>query len=84
MDMISNYMMTSYLNCLLKAVTPLRVSSGRLRQAAAGCGRLRQAAAGCGRLRQAAQGCARLRKAAQGCARLRQVLTSPLTTALEY
>ena len=27
MDMISNYMITNYMNCLLKAATPLRVSS---------------------------------------------------------
>ena len=35
MGMISNYMIINYLNCLLKAATPLTVSSGRQRQAAA-------------------------------------------------
>ena len=35
MVLISNYMVINYLNCLLKAVTSLRVSSGRQRQAAA-------------------------------------------------
>ena len=32
--MISNYMIINYLNGQLKAVTPLKVSSGRQRQAA--------------------------------------------------
>ena len=35
MDIISNYMIATYLNCLLKAATPLRVSSSRQWQAAA-------------------------------------------------
>ena len=35
MDMISNNMTLSYLNCLLKAATSLIVSSGRQWQAAA-------------------------------------------------
>ena len=34
-DIISNYMISNYLNCLLKAATSLRVSSGRQWQAAA-------------------------------------------------
>ena len=34
MDIISNYMIISHFGCLLKAATPLRVSSGRQRQAA--------------------------------------------------
>ena len=29
MGIISNYMIINYLNCLLKAATPLKVSSGR-------------------------------------------------------
>ena len=33
--MTSNYMIINYLNCLQKAATPLTVSSGRQRQAAA-------------------------------------------------
>ena len=35
MDIISNYMITNYLNSPLKAETSLRVSSGRQRQVAA-------------------------------------------------
>ena len=35
MDIISYYMIINHLNCLLKAVTSLRVSSGRQWQAAA-------------------------------------------------
>ena len=35
MDIISNYMIIGYLNCLLQAVTSLRVSSGQHQQAAA-------------------------------------------------
>ena len=35
MNIISNYMIINYLNCLLKAVTSLRVSSNWQRQAAA-------------------------------------------------
>ena len=35
MDIITNYIMINYLDCLLKAVTSLRVSSGWQRQAAA-------------------------------------------------
>ena len=33
--MISNYMIINYLDCQLKAATPLKVSSGRQRKAAA-------------------------------------------------
>ena len=35
MDIISNYIIINYLNCLLKAATSLRVSSGWQWQAAA-------------------------------------------------
>ena len=35
MDIISNYMIINYLNCLLNAAKPLRVISARQRQAAA-------------------------------------------------
>ena len=35
MDIISNYIIINYLNCLLEAATSLRVSSGWQRQAAA-------------------------------------------------
>ena len=35
MDIISNCMIISYLNCLVKAATSLRVSSGRQQQAVA-------------------------------------------------
>ena len=37
MGIISNYMVINHLNCLLKAVTPLKVSSNRQRQVAANC-----------------------------------------------
>ena len=34
MDIVSNYMILNYLNCLLKAATSLRVSNSRQWQAA--------------------------------------------------